>query len=371
MNQNKFLRMNAYYPYKWKLSELNQKNEKQTTSKGKVFSCFACGGGSSMGYKLAGFDVIGCNELDPRINEVYVKNLHPRINYLCDIRSLADCNTFPEEMKQLDVLDGSPPCSSFSICGARERDWGKEKFFREGQKKQVLDTLFFDFIRLAKKLQPKVVIAENVKGLLFGEAKNYLNRIYKEMNEAGYEVRHFLLHAQYMGVPQMRERVVFCALRKDLAQSFMEPYDLFSQRVKINMDGWNERPIPLKEISDYKGYRWEQNSKMHFLWNQRRKNDMHLGQIHRRLYGTETFFAQKLCHEDKVCPTLTSEANGKLHFSQPCFLSEQEVAYASTFPEDYDYMGQRAHCICGMSVPPVMMAHIATRVYKEWLSKIK
>jgi len=353
------------FSYRWKLSEANFAQDK-----GKVFSCFACGGGSSMGYKLAGYDVVGCNELDPRMNRIYVQNLHPRINYICDIRTLVESNAFPEDLRHLDILDGSPPCSSFSMSGVRSRDWGKEKYFKEGQKKQVLDTLFFDFIHLAKKLQPKVVIAENVKGLILGEAKTYVARIYQELQEAGYEVRHFLLNAQYMGVPQYRERVIFCALRRDLAKKFMEPYSLFGNRVAINMDDWDEPVIPLGEISDYQGYHWEHNSKMHELWSNRKMGDVNLAQANKRLYGSEAFFSQRLCYEDKVCPTLTSESNGKLHFKEPCFLSNREITYASTFPEDYDFMGHKAHYLCGMSVPPVMMAQIATRVWDQWLSKI-
>ena len=85
---------------------------------------------------------------------------------------------------------------------------------------------------------------------MLGEAKAYVARIYHELQEAGYEVRHFLLDAQYMGVPQVRERVVFCALRRDLAKSFMQSVDLFSQQVKIDMSGWDARPITLEEISD-------------------------------------------------------------------------------------------------------------------------
>ena len=351
-----------HFPYRWTLRDADFKKDR-----GTVFSCFACGGGSTMGYKLAGFDVVGCNELDPRMNEVYVRNHHPRINYLCDIRTLADSNAFPEPLLHLDILDGSPPCSSFSTSGVRDRDWGKEKYFREGQQKQVLDTLFFDFIRLARKLQPKVVIAENVKGLMLGEAKAYVSRIYRELQEAGYEVRHFLLDAQHMGVPQVRERVVFCALRRDLAEPFMEPYDLFHSRVRLDMSGWNETPVTLGEISDYQGYYWEHDSKMHRLWENRQPGDLHLGQANKRLYGSEAFFSQKLCYEDRVCPTLTSESNGKLHYARPCFLSRQEVTYASTFPEDYDYLTQKPHYLCGMSVPPVMMAHIATRIYQQWL----
>lgn len=73
------------FPYNWKLAEANF-----TKDKGKVFSCFACGGGSTMGYKLAGFDVIGCNEIDPKVNQVYVTNHSPRYNFLEDIRTLRE-----------------------------------------------------------------------------------------------------------------------------------------------------------------------------------------------------------------------------------------------------------------------------------------
>ena len=73
------------FPYKWELAKTNF-----TKDKGKVFSCFACGGGSTMGYKLAGFDVIGCNEIDPKVNQVYVANHAPRFNFLEDIRTLRE-----------------------------------------------------------------------------------------------------------------------------------------------------------------------------------------------------------------------------------------------------------------------------------------
>ena len=79
----------------------------------------------------------------------------PQYSYLEDIRDLVKRNNLPEELYNLDILDGSPPCSTFSMSGLREDAWGKEKKFKEGQKTQVLDTLFFDFIALAKRLKPK------------------------------------------------------------------------------------------------------------------------------------------------------------------------------------------------------------------------
>lgn len=81
---------------------------------------------------------------------------------------------YPKELYNLDILDGSPPCSTFSLAGEREKNWGKSKKFREGQAYQVLDDLFFEFIKLAEKLKPKIIVAENVKGILMGNAKDML-----------------------------------------------------------------------------------------------------------------------------------------------------------------------------------------------------
>jgi len=230
------------FPYKWTL-----KDAVFTKDKGKVFSCFACGGGSTMGYKLAGFDVLGCNEIDPKMIEAYKANHNPKYAYLEPIQTFKLRKDLPAELYDLDILDGSPPCSSFSMAGNREKDWGKDKVFREGQAMQVLDTLFFDFIDLAKELQPKVVVAENVKGLLLGNAKSYVIQIYKAFDEAGYTCQHFLLDASKMGVPQRRERVFFIAMRKDLAKPFMKQKDMFTFLPNIEMI-FNEKPINFGEI---------------------------------------------------------------------------------------------------------------------------
>jgi len=230
------------FPYKWKISET-----KFTKDKGTVFSCFACGGGSSFGYKLAGFDVLGCNEIDPKMIEAYKANHNPKYAYLEPIQTFKLRTDLPDELYNLDILDGSPPCSSFSMAGNREKDWGKEKKFREGQAEQILDNLFFDFIDLAKKLQPKVVIAENVKGLLLGNAKQYVRQIYREFDLAGYYCQHWLLDASKMGVPQKRERVFFIAMRKDLAEPFLYNADMFTIVPKMELE-FKEVEILFKDL---------------------------------------------------------------------------------------------------------------------------
>ena len=188
----------------------------------KVFSCFACGGGSTMGYKLAGCEVLGCCEIDPKMNEVYRKNHNPKYNFLMDIREFNKLpkEEIPEELFHLDILDGSPPCTTFSMAGDREESWGKKKKFREGQAEQTLDDLSFVFIETVAKLRPRCVIMENVEGLLLGEAWSYVQEIYRQFKAIGYEVGHWLLKGEDMGVPQKRHRVFFIALRNDVYEGW-------------------------------------------------------------------------------------------------------------------------------------------------------
>ena len=351
----------AEFDYKWTL-----KDAKFTKDKGKVFSCFACGGGSTMGYKLAGFDVIGCNEIDPRMAKIYQENHNPKYCFIEGIQTFKLRDDLPEELYNLDILDGSPPCSSFSMAGNRDKDWGKEKVFSEGQALQVLDTLFFDFIDLAKELQPKVVIAENVKGLLLGNAIEYVDRIYKEFDEAGYYCQHFLLNAADMGVPQARERVFFICLRKDLAEPFLDVKNLFEVEPKINME-FNCKHVLFKEVrcvNGNKGAYLKDTTQWFKLWKV-----CSIGKSLASVHPTGAFFNDIKVAPDKVCNTLTAAAK-LLDCYEPRRLFDEEMIAIGSFPSDYNFMKQRTGYVIGMSVPPLMTANIASMVYKQWLSKI-
>lgn len=348
--------------YEWKLSEANF-----TKDKGKVFSCFACGGGSTMGYKLAGFDVIGHNDIDPKMVEVYKENHKPKYSYLESITTFAKRKDLPKELYELDILDGSPPCSSFSMAGNREKDWGKEKKFREGQELQVLDTLFFDFIDLAKELQPKVVVAENVKGLLLGNAKEYVRRIYKAFDEAGYTCQHFLLNASKMGVPQRRERVFFIALRKDLAPKFMESVDMFTEIPKIKLD-FNEKEIFFKEVYFDLTDRKLTPACLN-LWNNKINTDNDLGSINERLFNAPTYFGFKFTKMNEVNKTIIANDNTVL-FDFPRLLNKIELCKIGSYPQDYNFLKLKPEYLIGMSVPPLMTKRIAVEIYNQWLSKL-
>lgn len=345
--------------YDWNLKDaVFEKN------KGSVFSCFSCGGGSTMGYKLAGFDVIGCNEIDPRMMEIYKANHKPKYSFLEPIQDFAKREEYPEELYSLDILDGSPPCSSFSMAGSREKAWGKEKKFREGQTNQVLDTLFFDFIDLAKKLRPKVVVAENVKGLLIGQATAYLHKILKAFDDAGYYAQYFLLDASKMGVPQRRERVFFICLRKDIAEPFMYQATLFDVLPKIQI-GFAEKEIPFKDVSDDSDQIKNLSPCIQKLWDLMGAKSGGLDQVHPK----QAFFNDVKIDVNRASFCLT--AAGKLyHGAYPRKLNSVEVCKISSFPQDYDFGKEKPAYVCGMSVPPIMTARVANEIYNQWLSKI-
>lgn len=344
--------------YNWTLKDANF-----TKDKGTVFSCFSCGGGSTMGYKLAGFDVIGCNEIDKRMMQVYEKNHKPKFSFLESIRTFKERTDLPLELYNLDILDGSPPCSTFSMVGNREADWGKEKKFAEGQSLQVLDTLFFEFIDLAAKLQPKVVIAENVKGLLMGSAKSYVREIYKQFDLAGYYCQHFLLNAKKMGVPQQRERVFFIALRKDLATHFLVQKDMFTIVPKLDLK-FNEKEIPFCEIEEYGAMAGASKTYPSILEMWHRTN---IGCEMKRVSGHKAFGCRKLDPKKVLFTIVAHEDNGSYHYSLPRSLTISENCKAGSFPLDYDFCGLNSKYIIGMSVPPLMTARIALEIYKQWL----
>ena len=324
----------------------------------KVFSCFACGGGSTMGYKLAGCEVLGCCEIDPKMNEVYRKNHNPKYNFLMDIREFNKLpnDQIPEELFNLDILDGSPPCTTFSMAGEREESWGKKKKFREGQAEQTLDDLSFVFIETVAKLKPKCVIMENVEGLLLGEAWSYVQEIYRQFKAIGYHVKHWLCKGQDMGVPQTRHRVFFIALRND------NPYDLNDLDMSFNYE-----PVTYGQIKSGIGDPIRKDTQVYRMLCQATHEDLRISDVFVRLGEKEKCFGAKIAWEENVLQTLTA----KLDYSrgeEKTRISKEDIIHAQTFPEDYDFMSESWHYvvyICGMSVPPIMIKRIVQRLVES------
>ena len=348
----------------WKWSFADYPKEKNGL---KVFSCFACGGGSTMGYKLAGCEVIGCLEIDKRMNDVYVKNHNPKYNYLMDIREFNKIpnEELPVELFNLDILDGSPPCTTFSISGEREESWGKTKKFREGQAEQTLDDLSFVFIETVNKLKPKSAIMENVEGLLQGNAWGYVQEIYRQLKEIGYSVKHYLLKGEEMGVPQARHRVFFIAIRNDIEFN-IETFDI----------QFNYKQVTYGEIKDGKGE--IVTSKIKTMLENAKHNEKDLVKAWNRIYNNggekRMFFNAIVCHDRNVLPTVPAGHNNLFDYENKTKVSVFDLIHSQTFPEDYDFMTDKysnINYICGMSVPPLMIKRIVERLLQTDIFKPK
>ena len=309
-----------------------------------------------MGYKLAGYHHLGGVELDPSIAAIYKANHHPEYLYVEDIRDFNKRNDLPAELYQLDLLDGSPPCSTFSTAGSRDDAWGKEKQFAEGQKLQRLDDLVFVYCETIEKLKPKVCWLENVSGLVKGNAKAYAKAICKRLDEIGYNVQVFLLNGATMGVPQTRERVFFIGLRKD----FHLP------KLVLN---FNERPILFKEIKDCTGRPIDTEDSLN-IWKRRKPSDNSFCDTTQREFGETRRFNVKYIKDDQILKTLNATTNHP-HYSEPVWLSRTEMLKGSSFPIDYNADDSKIMFLTGMSVAPLMSAQISYQIYKQWLSKIK
>lgn len=347
-----------YKPIKsddWKWSFADYPKEKNGL---KVFSCFACGGGSTMGYKLAGCEVVGCCEIDPKMNELYVKNHNPKHNFLMDIREFNNIpnEELPQELFDLDILDGSPPCTTFSMAGEREESWGKKKKFREGQAEQTLDDLSFVFIETVAKLKPKCVIMENVEGLIKGEAWSYVQRIYKELNDIGYKVKHWLLKGQHMGVPQTRHRVFFIALRNDV-QIDLERLDM----------SFNYEPITYGEIKDGVMKPLGEHTDYRRLTLAALPHEKSIADVNMRLHNKNSGFQTYLIDDKTIIPTLRAKPD-VIDRNAIAYITKETIRNSQTFPQDYDFGNDTYSAygyICGMSVPPVMIKRIVTRLIEQ------
>ena len=342
--------MKHKFPCKWNLKD-------GYPSKGikpnglNVFGTFICGGGSSMGYKLAGFNHLGGVEIDKKVADVYQTNHNPKYLFVEDLREFNKRNDLPEKLYNLDLLDGSPPCSTFSMAGSREKAWGKAKKFREGQALQTLDDLVFTYIETIEKLRPKVCLLENVKGIIQGNAKVYSKEVVKRLTKAGYKVPVFLLNAASMGVPQKRERVFFIGLRDDfnlpkLELSFNEKAILFSavdtikkgQCISGELLKWWSLALPGTNLS--------------------------------RVHPEGHYFGSSKLGMGLVSPTLIASGSSQpLHPKHPNYLSSESLCLIGSYPLDYNFKEIKPNYLIGMSVPPVMAAQIAHQIYLQWLSK--
>ena len=348
-----------------------------------VISTFAGGGGSSTGYKMAGGNVLCVNEFVEAARETYLTNYEDTPMISDDINTLSGIhflNKTDIQHGDLDILDGSPPCSAFSIAGRREKGWGTEKKYSEDKKVKNVEDLFFEFIRIANDIHPKVIIGENVTSIMFGKAKEYFNRIINGFQDIGYTAVGKSLNAADYGTPQARERCFFVAVRNDILAktplNFMTlesvyPKPTYTEHVSI-YEAINDIQSDPKEIEElYEAVKKGFLSKWIPMLP---KNP------DRQVKGSEYHPNQSLFNLIRPCPNLPSPTitqqgqqkglSGVIHYEHDRKLTIPELKRVQGLPEDFEVTGtfnQRAERI-GRMVAPKCIAALATSVYNKVLS---
>lgn len=332
------------FSYKWYLKDGYPQSLDNSVKKNhyRVFGTFINGGGSTMGYKLAGFNHLGGIEIDIKSAECYKQNHNPRFLYVEDIREFNKRQDLPKELYNLDILDGSPPCTTFSEVGLGIKSLGIKKRFQEGEVEQTLDNLVFEYVKTINKLKPKVFLLENVKGLLNKINQPYINKILNDLSD--YNSQVFLLNGATMGLPQMRARVFIIGYSKK--------YNL----PKLNLN-FKSKIIPFKNICDYTDTAINLTKLELDYWN-KAKQGKPVGK----------FRAVKKAFIDKPLFTIMT---GKIY--HPIFqrkINKKEILLASSFPLDYNFIEHNYTFYCGMCVPPLMIANISLQIKNQWLDKI-
>lgn len=178
-----------------------------------VISLFAGTGGSSLGYKWAGFKELLAVDFDDHAVKCFGANFpevpvwHRSVTEVSGQEILDFCRI---KKGDLDVLDGSPPCQGFSTAGKREVRDPRNDLFRH-------------YVRLIDELSPKVFVMENVSGMAKGTMKGRFIEIMKTLKSLDYEVKAKQMNSMYYGVPQSRERIIFIGVRKDLKKQPIFP----------------------------------------------------------------------------------------------------------------------------------------------------
>ncbi len=356
-------------PFIYNLDYVKEQSRKELF---KVVSMFAGGGGSSTGYRLAGGKVLAINEFIPAAQEAYARNYPDTHIFTEDIRELAGFDILEKiglEKGELDILDGSPPCSSFSMAGNREKDWGKEKKYSDTN--QVTDDLFFEYARIIKAIQPKVFIAENVAGITMGAAKGLLgssqfsmfeedddSTIFHTLSQAGYNVRYKVIGAKDYGVPQSRPRTIFIGVRKDIKAKITYPLGSRGDYVTLEdaFEGLEHTESELEECNidkyaigkELKTLKEGESSSKYFSLVKQRKN--------------------------RYSDTLT-QSSGNIsaasiaHWDDRKFTVKEAIRIMG-FPDDY-YLGEDYKSKIerlGRAVAPLMMRAVSTHIYNTILN---
>lgn len=318
-----------------------------------VVSTFCGPGGSTYGYKQAGLNVVTSLDYAPsgfsnKIIETYRSN-HDSDLIVQDAREIDPERLEKNSNPEIDILDGSPPCSPFSTSNTKV-NWGDHKS----------GTLFDTYTYWLRELQPKVFVAENVPGLAEGKNKGYFNLLLQNMREAGYKVNCQKIKPRFLGAGHRRERLIFIGVRKDL--------ELNPPKVKPS-----SKPRTVSEsLQNIQNTEKQLNQAKDTLEKQKTSKTMKkMGQGETLSDYIDNYgYTFHRLHEDKPAPTMTASSI-IIHPTENRCITIPELKAIIGIPQSYNLTGSyHQKWECGIRcLPPELIQNVGKAVKTQILEK--
>ncbi len=354
--------------------------QKASKQKYTALDLFCGCGGLSYGFDLAGFDIIGGIDFNKDATETFKLNF-PKAKVRCADISKINNSTVKKLYSGVDVIIGGPPCQGFSTANRYQKEMDDPR-----------NKLFFQYIRFVEVLKPKVVLIENVRGILTRDNGYAKERITALLKELGYELNMQVLDASEYGVPQNRKRAIMVGIRQDFLEQVFDfgklrkkkkvtVFEALSDLYAEDKDLMNSCRLEPKATCKYQEYLKEGSEfvydhEIHYpaqkvqerisyvpqggnwedvpehLWPSDRKNR------HSSAY-------KRLKEDEQACTIDTGNAHS--NYFHPLYNripSIRESARLQSFPDRFHFMGPRGsrYKQVGNAVPPLLAKAVADAI---------
>jgi len=352
-------------------------------TKYRVLDLFCGAGGLSLGFKLAGFQIVGGIDFQQDAIYTHEKNFKNSISICGDIKEISDDKVKELYENKVDIIIGGPPCQGFS-AGNRQQIENDPR-----------NKLFFEFIRFVRILQPRAVVIENVRQILTKDKGFAKTKIFEILEELGYNVDVRVLKASDYGVPQNRNRAIFIGLKKEYGKIDYDKIKKISIPVTVKeaigelyeLENKNTNIITIKPLTKFQKY---VRSKDNMIFNhdikypnqevQDRINFVPQGgnwqNVPENMWKTKRNNRHSSAYRrlDENKPSITIDT-GHMNYFHPLYNrvpTVRESARLQSFPDDFIFVGTPTSQLrqVGNAVPPLMAKAVAELI-KETLENEK
>jgi len=347
-----------------------------------VLDLFCGCGGLSQGFKLANFNIVGGVDSDEDSISTFSKNF-PGSNAICKDILIFDKKKIEENYSNIDVIIGGPPCQGFSNANR----WHKKK-------DDSRNKLFFEYLKFVEVLRPKVVLIENVKGILSrnnGFAKVKIEQLIKDL---GYNVSSKVLFASDFGIPQYRQRAFFVCINTKYKNIFFD-FDNLEKKAKVTvkeaigdlynlkMNKNHQYKTPSrKKLNDYLTYLRSSDiitsHEIKYPAESTQEKISHVAQggnwssIPEHLFKTSRSNRHSSAFkrlDEKDCSVTIDTGNAHSNYFHPIYNripTVREAARIQSFQDDFQFCGSRTsqYKQVGNAVPPLLSFQLAKKLQR-------